>query len=244
MNKIYVEGTKINSNFPLKINDGEIILENCDVFITYKDIISNYKFIIKNDVKIFEYYNNSISSNTYDIKENSNLTLNRFSFDCSVTSNINLKYKANLLYKYSCINKKDNNYVINVYHEDKDTTSKVLNYGINVLDNKLDFLINSYIKKQSINSNAIQDSKIIEINKGNSSIKPNLIIDNNEISSSHSAYIGDFKKDDIFYMQTRGISYDMSRYLLSKSFLISNIDNTELQEIIINDLDETLKEGV
>ena len=108
MNKIYVEGTKINSNFPLKINDGEIILENCDVFITYKDIISNYKFIIKNDVKIFEYYNNSISSNTYDIKENSNLTLNRFSFDCSVTSNINLKYKANLLYKYSCINKKDN----------------------------------------------------------------------------------------------------------------------------------------
>lgn len=244
MNKIYVEGTKINSNFPLEINDGEIILENLDVFITYKDTSLSYNFTIKSNVKIFEYYNNSSSSNTYDLKENSNLTLNRFSFDCSITSNINLKYKANLLYKYSCINKKDNNYVINVYHEDKDTTSKVLNYGINVLDNKLDFLINSHIKKQSINSNAIQDSKIIEINKGNSSIKPNLIIDNNEISSSHSAYIGDFKKDDIFYMQTRGISYDMSRYLLSKSFLISNIDNTELQEIIINDLDETLKEGV
>ena len=244
MNKIYVEGTKINSDFPLKKSDNEIILENIDVFITYIDTDSSYKFIIKNDVKIFEYYNNSTSSNTYDIEENSNLTLNRFSFDCSITSNINLKYKANLLYKYSCINKKDNNYVINVYHNDKDTTSKVLNYGINVLDNKLDFLINSHIKKRSINSNAIQDSKIIEINKGNSSIKPNLIIDNNEISSSHSAYIGDFKKDDIFYMQTRGISYDMSRYLLSKSFLISNIDNTELQEIIINDLDETLKEGV
>ena len=244
MNKIYVEGTKINSDFPLKKNDNEIILENLDVFITYKDTSLSYNFVIKNEVKIFEYYNNSSSSNTYNLEENSNLTLNRFSFDCSVTSSINLKYKSNLLYKYSCINKKDNNYVINVYHNDKDTTSKVLNYGINVLDNKLDFLINSHIKKQSINSNAIQDSKIIEINKGNSSIKPNLIIDNNEISSSHSAYIGDFKKDDIFYMQTRGISYEMSRYLLSKSFLISNIDNTELQEIIINNLDETLKEGV
>lgn len=244
MNKIYVEGTKINSDFPLKKNDNEIILENLDVFITYIDTDSSYKFIIKNDVKIFEYYNNSISSNTYDIEENSNLTLNRFSFDCSIASNIYLKYKSNLLYKYSCINKKDNNYIINVYHEDKDTISKVINYGINILNNKLDFLINSYIKKRSINSNAIQDSKIIEINKGNSSIKPNLIINNNEISSSHSAYIGDFKKDDIFYMQTRGISYEMSRYLLSKSFLISNIDNTELQEMIINDLDETLKEGV
>ena len=244
MNKIYVEGTKINSNFPLEKSGTEIILENLDVFITYKDTSLSYNFVIKNEVKIFEYYNNGSSSNTYNLEENSNLTLNRFSFNCSITSNINLKYKANLLYKYSCINKKDNNYVINVYHNDKDTTSKVLNYGINVLDNKLDFLINSHIKKRSINSNAIQDSKIIEINKGNSSIKPNLIIDNNEISSSHSAYIGDFKKDDIFYMQTRGISYDMSRYLLSKSFLISNIDNTELQEIIINDLDETLKEGV
>lgn len=244
MNKIYVEGTKINSNFPLEKSGTEIILENLDVFITYIDTDSSYKFIIKNDVKIFEYYNNSTSSNTYNLEENSNLTLNRFSYDCSITSSINLKYKSNLLYKYSCINKKDNNYIINVYHDDKDTTSKVVNYGINVLDNKLDFLINSFIKKQSINSNAIQDSKIIEINKGNSSIKPNLIIDNNEISSSHSAYIGDFKKDNIFYMQTRGISYEMSRYLLSKSLLISNIESEDLKDLIIKDLDETLKEGV
>lgn len=244
MNKIYVEGTKINSNFHLEKSGTEIILENLDVFITYIDTDSSYKFIIKNDVKIFEYYNNSTSSNTYNLEENSNLTLNRFSYDCSITSSIYLKYKSNLLYKYSCINKKDNNYKINVYHDDKDTTSKVLNYGINVFDNKLDFLINSYIRKQSINSNAIQDSKIIEINKGNSSIKPNLIIDNNEISSSHSAYIGDFKKDNIFYMQTRGISYEMSRYLLSKSLLISNIESEDLKDLIIKDLDETLKEEV
>jgi len=244
MNKIEVGKNKISSNFPLLINDSEIVLEDIDVFIIYKNTSLSYNFNIKSNVKIYEYYNNSSSSNTYNLDENSNLTLNRFSFDCSLISNIYLKYKSNLLYKYSCINKKDNNYVINVYHEDKDTTSKVVNYGINVFDKKLDFLINSHIKKQSINSNAIQDSKIIEINKGNSSIKPNLIIDNNEISSSHSAYIGDFKKDNIFYMQTRGISYEMSRYLLSKSFLISNIESEELKDLIIKDLDETLKEGV
>lgn len=244
MNKICVEGNKISSNFPLEINDTEIILDNSEVFIEHKKTSVNYKFIINNDVKIFEYYDNLKISNTYILNENSNLNLCRFGNDLSITSDIYLNSKSNLLYKYSCINKTDNNYVINIYHEDKDTTSKVINYGLNILDKKLDFLINSHIKKQSVNSNAIQDSKIIEINRGNSSIKPNLIIDNNEISSSHSAYIGDFKKDNIFYMMTRGISYENCRYLLAKSFLISNIENKELQEIIINKLDNTLKEGV
>lgn len=237
MNKIVVEKNKISSNFPLKIDNFNINLENNDVFIIYKDSNCNFKFNIKNDLKIYEYYTNSTCYNTYNLDNNINLTLNRFCFDCSFKTDINLSYKSNILYKYACISLNDNNYIINVYHNDKDTTSKVVNYGINFTDKKLDFLINSYVKKESINSNAIQDSKIILKRNGNSSIKPNLIIDNNEISSSHSAYIGNFKSNEIFYLQSRGISYNKAIKLLAKSFLTSNMEIDELINLILDDLD-------
>lgn len=239
MNKIEVEENKINSNFSLLINDSFIVLEDVDVAIFYKNTTSSYKFKIKSNVKIFEYYINSSCNNTYNLDSNTNLIINRFSYDCSIKSDINLSYKSDLLYKYSCVNKSNNNYCINIYHNEPYATSKVINYGINFTDKKLDFLINSYIKKESVNSKAIQDSKIIIKKESNCSIKPNLIIDNNEIDSSHSAYIGFFKESEIFYLQSRGIDYDTASKLLAKSFLISKMDvEEELINLIIDDLNK------
>ena len=54
-------------------------------------------------------------------------------------------------------------------------------------------------------------------------IKPNLIIDNNEIEANHSAYIGTFKEDEMFYLMSRGINKKNCYKLLLKAFLLNNM---------------------
>src|SRR5574344_2312631 len=125
MNTIKVENNRISSTFDLNIKDKDIFLEDQDICIIYKNTTNNYNFIISNTVKIFEYYNNTNINNKYEILKDSDLIMNRFSFDCSLVTNIKLNENSKLVYKYSCLNFTDNTYLINIDH-DKNTTSKII----------------------------------------------------------------------------------------------------------------------
>ncbi len=239
MNKIEVVNNKIICNFPIITNDNNITLKDCNLIIIYKNSNMNFNFNILSNVDLFEYYLNSNCNNTYDLNKNSNFTFNRFGNDCSLITTINMKENSNVFYKYSSINFKNNNYLININHNGHNTNSKIINYGINFTNSKLDFLINSHILKNSLNSSTIQDSKIILMNDNNSSIKPNLIIDNNEINANHSAYLGHFQEEKLFYLKSRGINMGDCLKLLTKAFLISNMDiDFSCKNIILQDLNK------
>ena len=64
----------------------------------------------------------------------------------------------------------------------------------------------------------------INLVKGDSKILPNLLVDNYDVSASHSAYISDFDKKRMFYLKSRGISDNEARRLLLEGFLIGNLD--------------------
>ena len=119
MNKIIVNNNIINSNFDLKINNNKIYIDK-DTTIIYLNSNCSYEIYLSNNINIFEYYKNSYSNNIYNILENSNIVFNRFSFNCSLITNINLDYPyTSLEYKYSCINIDDNTYIININHKIK-----------------------------------------------------------------------------------------------------------------------------
>jgi Fe-S cluster assembly protein SufD len=145
---------------------------------------------------------------------------------------------SNIKFYSSIINYEDNEYKQNINHNDKDSISKIINHCINVYDNKFKFIVNGKIKKDSINSSFKQDNKIININNGKSFILPNLIVDNNDIDASHSAYIGTFDEDLIFYMMTRGLSLKECNSLLIKSFLLGSMDLDDRQRDILNSIIE------
>ena len=87
-----------------------------------------------------------------------------------------------------------------------ETESYVNNNGVNVDKNKLYFTIDGIIKEKLNNITCNQNSKIINFSEGDSKIIPNLIIDSNDIIANHSAYIGEIDEEELFYMQSRGIS--------------------------------------
>jgi Fe-S cluster assembly scaffold protein SufB len=92
--------------------------------------------------------------------------------------------------------------------------------------------VNGTVRKGCINSILDQGSKIITLGENNSIIKPNLYIDEYLVEARHGASIGKFNKDQIFYLNSRGIDELESHRLLTKGFLfnhlnIENIDNIE-----------------
>ena len=183
-----------------------------------------------NDGKVIEY--------EYNIDEDT--IIYHFSIDGSSKVNINLlKENVTLYYYYNNINYSDNVFEISINHLASNTHSEVFNHGVNVFNNKLTYVVNGVVLKECDKCICNQDNQIINMIDGKSTICPNLLIDNYDVDSNHSAYIGKFKDEEIFYLMSRGISRDVSYRLLLNGFLI-NSDSIDKNKISLF-LDEIKK---
>jgi len=171
------------------------------------------------------------------LMENSKLTVNSINKNNSVNINIELNNNSSIVYNHSTLAECDSINNFNIYH-DNNTTSILNNSGINLSDNKLFFEINGKIDKNLSNINCNQNSKIINYKNGNSKIIPNLIIDSNDISANHSAYIGKINEEEEFYLSSRGIRKEQIRKLIYKASMIGKMElHSEEEEFnqIINE---------
>lgn len=203
-----------------KIKEDLITIEE-DTIIYYLNTDAKISIKINKNVRICELFIDSIISNTYDIYKEA--VIERFNINSSINTDINLNHEyASVDYFYSCLNTDTNSYNININHNSSNTKGKIINRGINLKNERLDFVINSIIPKDKYNCSSNQDSIIIVMEDNNCSIKPNLIVDNYDVSASHSAYIGKFNEEKIFYLNTRGISRKNALKIMAKAFLISD----------------------
>ena len=228
MNKLLIGDINTSKTLYLE-EDTTLIIEK------YKGYLS---IVAKNDIQVFINVLFSDIRIKYSTVHNTRVYV--FAIDSSVSFDIDL-LKDDILfnYYYSNINIKDNDYNININHLGNNITSKITNHGINTTDSKLSYVINTVVPKNYTRINTNQDSKIITLKDNNSTIKPNLLIDNDDIEANHSAYIGRFKEDNIFYLMTRGISRDDATVLLVRSFLIGDMDiSFEEREIILKQINE------
>lgn len=177
---------------------------------------------------------------TYDVYENALLVVYDYKFNESSNVIINLLGEnATVEYHYSTINYDNNSFIIVVNHLANKTVSNIYNHGVNVLNNQLVFDVTGDVSKKYFGCVVNQKNQIINLNDGNSEIKPNLLIENYDVSSTHSAYIGKFKDDLLFYLNSRGISKKNALKLLMRAFLL-NGGNQE--DKVVKDFLEKLQE--
>lgn len=185
-----------------------------------------------NEDKTIYVLTKSAINKVFNVGKNAKLTVYHYSIDSTSDIKINLNGEnANVEYHYSTISYNDNILKMNINHNSKKTISNVYNHGVNVLENKLSFYINGIIPKNIDGCVCNQENQIINIVNGQSTILPNLLIDNYDVSSSHSAYIGKFRDEVLFYLMSRGISKEKATHLLIEGLLISGGD-LEKEEVI------------
>ena len=226
-----------NVNIKVK-KDTDIIIECVDAVDIKLDICIN---ILKGvHVRIYEYKNggNYKYQYRYYLEKDSVLNVEKVIDAYNVFENVlinlngeNSKAEFNL----KTISKMHEKYNFLVYHNAKKTVSDIINNGVNIKDGSLEFNVSTFIPNGIKKCDASQSGRIINETSNECVIKPNLFIDENDVTANHSALIGTFSEDEIFYLMSRGLDKRESQRLLTKGFLLNGITYyKETLENIIN----------
>lgn len=168
--------------------------------------------------------------NQYIIKENSHVTVQKF-YDVSQVKELDLIHLngpyASIMYQLSTIASSEQKYNMVVYHNASNTESIILHNGVSVEEGSLDFHVTSVVYEGLKGCLVDQKNRIITYNDHKCTIEPILLIEENDITANHSAYVGQFKKEDLFYLLTRGIPLNQANQLLVKGFLLNQMPEQE-----------------
>ena len=121
---------------------------------------------------------------------------------------------------------------------DKDTSSDIFNRVIAKENSSNYFDINSYVDNDIKNCYLNQSTKIVSLGESANRVNPNMFISEDDVTAIHSSTIGSINEDDLFYLMSRGISYNDSVKLIIKGMILSNINpDMENMERILSILD-------
>lgn len=221
------------------------ILKNTDLDISY-NTLEETKLNV--EINLLE----NVVCNLNEVREGSSSKI-KYQYNISSNSTLNL-YKiydvdtikefvsvslngdsAKINYIFKTISKENEKYDITVYHNHSNTISNIINNGVNINNGNLTFNVSSFVDKGIVKCNVVQKSRIINLTDNKCQICPNLYIDEYNVTASHSAHIGAFKNDEIFYLMSRGIDKKSAVNLLIKGFLLDNVDHLSNQiEAIID----------
>lgn len=188
-----------------------------------------------NTLKEFYFYDEGNCFYTFHVEKNATLRVFHYIFDATSSISINLDGEyATVDYYTSVLNKEDHQLQICVSHHASHTVSNIYNHGVNEKSRKLHFDVCGTVLKTSKGCICNQENQIINLANGQSTILPKLLIDQYDVSSTHSAYIGKFSDEMLFYFMSRGISQKKTYELLIASLLINhgNRDHEEVKKLI------------
>ena len=245
MNKILVNDGKILE--PGMVDGNMIISEDSNLFLELSEYSKNI------EIEICENVRATIKIIGENVNLNIKVRLNNNSYvhidNFLVNSNVSIVSllvgrDSEIEFVNSMIVDKDSKLDYMVSHDNECTKSLVVNNGLVLNNNKLIFNVDGIVNSNSKRSICLQDSKIITNFSKSSTILPNLYIDNYDVEAEHSAYIGGFNSDDMFYLMSRGISREDAYLLLVKSFLMGKMNLTEEEENkIISIINKNVRKG-
>lgn len=239
MNKIVLDNEIItNTDSNINFNNNNIIIKNdTDLRI---DVNKNSKINVEisddNKLNLFILINNSTIDLNINELENSKCDLSIFGINVNGNVKVHLKGVNSKLQMYNSeLNSRENKICVDIYHDEKKTTSSIYNHGCNYNNGILEYLVNGIVPKNSSSCVCNQDNKIINLSNNICNIHPNLLIDNYDVIANHSAYIGSFKEEVLFYLKSRGIPKKECYELLLKAYLVGdmNISNDLKNELLL-----------
>jgi len=194
-------------------------------------------------VEFFELSKDSNIHYEYTVKKNARVSISRLLINSSNELTINmLDEDSSIKCATSIISNQTSSYLQNINHSASNTKSEIYNNVINIRGDST-IKVNAKVDDQVIDCITSQDNKIINLGEGNNKIVPNLLINNDSVNASHSAYIGKFNKEHIFYLQSRGIALNDIYELLIIGVLIGNMDlNSDDKSHVIDEIKKCLQE--
>lgn len=166
----------------------------------------------------------------YYIYDNAKVNVEKF-YDIKEMKELNIVYLNGVgaSYKSSIkgIIKGQTKLDVLMYHNYPKTNSDVEHKFVTIKDGLIKLNVTSMVYHNRKNCIVNQSNHILNENSSKSYIKPNLLIEENDIEASHSANIAPFDYEKIFFMQSRGLDELTVKKILLKGFLNTNLIEIE-----------------
>lgn len=218
--------------------DNKNLLKEGNYLLEIEDTNKEIDIEVDGKVIVNIFSRNSNLTLNINLKEDSNMFLEIFTIDGTINIDTTLYKNSNFRLNNSVLSSKDSNNNIKILHKESRSISNIKNHGFSKDKAKLTFNIEGKVEKDASKCTCNQDNQIIENEGSFSTILPILLIDNYDVDANHAAYVGEFKEKDLFYLQSRGINLEDSKFLLLDAFLLGYLEldddyKSKLKEIIL-----------
>ena len=135
----------------------------------------------------------------------------------------------------------------NCVHEVGNTEAHVNNYGVVLAHGLCDLVVKNTIVKGAHGSSTHQTSRLLTYDKtAVGKILPILYIYDNDVAASHAASLGQPDNDQLYYLQSRGLTYGEALRLIVIGYLLpitQVINDEELENRLKNEIEMKVSEG-
>lgn len=134
-----------------------------------------------------------------------------------------------------------------IYHNAKSTTSNINNSLISHANSELDYSVSGRIAKGNEFSVCRQQNKgIILDENGVIQVLPKLYIDEYNVEASHGAAIGQMDDEQMYYLQSRGLSEQEARSLIISGYtkpFVSAIEDEDIRALVERQIKKRINEA-
>ena len=250
-NKIKLKNINLRLEFELKQNSSLRLIDFFNDTSEKNFINIFYNFDLKKDsilknYKIDKTQNNNIKYSFNNINQDENSVSESFILSSGsdflkneINCNLNGKYSSAFVNGiFSLMNNQQHEIRTIINHLTENTKSYQLIKSVLDENSKAVYQGKIFVNSDAQKTDGYQLSKAILLNKESEfNAKPELEIYADDVKCSHGSASGSLNDDSIFYLMSRGLSYQQSRELLINGFLldvIEKITDSEIKNLIKN----------
>lgn len=212
------------------VKEDNIVLDNEIVELEFKTLKCN--LTIKGSVWIDDLNNNSLEELNITLLDGSRLLYNKYTKDIkNLKINILENNDTTLEFNYSLYQSIKASITIDSKVLGNNNKCSMNVYGVSDKDGVIVVNATGSVLENIKDNDLLENIRILMLNDSENVIVPNLLVGSNEVSVNHNATISSLDMNYLYYLNSKGLSYEDAKKLIVKGFLKSKLKLRKKEEL-------------
>lgn len=211
------------------VKEDNIVLDNEIVELEFKTLKCN--LTIKGSVWIDDLNNNSLEELNITLLDGSRLLYNKYTKDIK---NLKISILENndttLEFNYSLYQSIKASIILDSKVLGNNNKCSMNVYGVSDKDGAIVVNATGSVLENIKDNDLLENIRILMLNDSENVIVPNLLVGSNEVSVNHNATISSLDTNYLYYLNSKGLSYEEAKKLIVKGFLKSKLKLRKKEE--------------
>ena len=212
------------------VKEDNILLDNEIVELEFKTLKCN--LTIKGSVWINDLNNNNLEELNITLLDGSKLLYNKYTKDIkNLKINIQENNDTTLEFNYSLYQSIKASIILDSKVLGNNNKCSMNVYGVSDKDGAIVVNATGSVLENIKDNDLLENIRILMLNDSENVIVPNLLVESNEVSVNHNATISSLDTNYLYYLNSKGLSYEDAKKLIVKGFLKSKLKLRKKEEL-------------